>query len=77
VGSNIFNSLLVLGATSIFRNIEIGQTDFRVDVLFLAGVSVALFLIIMRRGRLPRWGGATFFVVYLVYFVFLVQTRTM
>jgi cation:H+ antiporter len=77
VGSNIFNSLLVLGATSLLRNIEIGDSDFRFDFLFMAGVSVLLFLIIARKGRLPRWGGATFFVVYLLYFVFLVQTRTM
>lgn len=76
VGSNIFNSLLVLGATSLLRNIEIGTSDFRLDFLFMALVSVALFALVNTRGRLPRWGGAGFFVVYLVYFVFLLQTRT-
>lgn len=77
VGSNIFNSLMVLGATSLFRNIEIGSADFRFDFLFMTAVSVLLFLIIAWRRRLPRWGGATFFIIYLGYFVFLIQTRTM
>ncbi|MFP4373437.1 MAG: calcium/sodium antiporter [Spirochaetaceae bacterium] len=77
VGSNIFNSLLVLGATSLVRNIEIGSSDFRLDFLFMIGVSVLLFLITAWRRELPRWGGAVFFCVYIVYVVFLLQTRTL
>ncbi|MFO7782374.1 MAG: calcium/sodium antiporter [Spirochaetia bacterium] len=77
VGSNIFNSLLVLGATSLLRNIEIGSSDFRVDFLFMVSISVLLFLITAWKRKLPRWGGATFFVVYIVYFVILLQTRTL
>ena len=77
VGSNIFNSLLVLGATSLVRNIEIGSSDFRLDFLFMVSVSVLLFLITAWRRKLPRWGGASFFAIYLVYFVILLQTRTM
>ncbi|NBC28956.1 MAG: calcium/sodium antiporter [Spirochaetes bacterium] len=76
VGSNIFNSLLVLGATSLIRNIEIGSSDFRLDFLFMVSVSVLLFLITAWRRELPRWGGASFFAIYLVYFVILLQTRT-
>lgn len=76
VGSNIFNSLLVLGATSLLRNIEIGSSDFRVDFLFMVSISVLLFLITAWKRKLPRWGGATFFGVYIVYFVILLQTRT-
>jgi cation:H+ antiporter len=76
VGSNIFNSLLVLGATSLFRNIDIGSSDFRFDFLFMVAVSVFLFVVVAAKRRLPRWGGATFFVVYIIYFVFLLQTRT-
>ena len=76
VGSNIFNSLLVLGATSLLRNIEIGGSDFRVDFLFMVLVSVLLFVITAWKRKLPRWGGASFFAVYIVYFVILLQTRT-
>ena len=76
VGSNIFNSLLVLGATSLVRNIEIGSSDFRLDFLFMVSVSVLLFVITAWRRKLPRWGGASFFAIYLVYFVILLQTRT-
>lgn len=76
VGSNIFNSLLVLGATSLLRKIEIGSSDFRLDFLFMVSVSVLLFVITAWKRKLPRWGGASFFVVYIVYFVILLQTRT-
>jgi cation:H+ antiporter len=76
VGSNIFNSLLVLGATSLLRNIEIGSSDFRIDFLFMVSVSVLLFVITAWKRELPRWGGASFFVIYIVYFVILLQTRT-
>ena len=76
VGSNIFNSLLVLGATSLLRNIEIGSSDFRIDFLFMVSVSVLLFVITAWKRKLPRWGGASFFVIYIVYFVILLQTRT-
>jgi cation:H+ antiporter len=76
VGSNIFNSLLVLGATSLLRNIEIGNSDFRVDFLFMVSVGILLFVITAWKRKLPRWGGASFFVIYIVYFVILLQTRT-
>ena len=76
VGSNIFNSLLVLGATSLLRNIEIGTSDFRVDFLFMVSVGILLFVITAWKRKLPRWGGASFFVIYIVYFVILLQTRT-
>ncbi|MFP4067329.1 MAG: calcium/sodium antiporter [Spirochaetaceae bacterium] len=75
VGSNIFNSLLVLGTVSILRNIDLGAVDFRFDFLFMAAVSLFLFIVIALKRRLPRWGGVTFFIVYILYFVFLIRTR--
>ncbi len=75
IGSNIFNTLMVLGATSIVRNIEIGVTDFSLDFLMMLLVSVVLFASLLRRRHLSRLGGVLLLVLYLAYLVFLIQTR--
>jgi cation:H+ antiporter len=75
IGSNIFNSLMVLGATAIVRTINIGETNFVTDFSYMVGVSVALFLLLASFKRLPRWGGAMLVASYGVYFVYLIQTR--
>jgi cation:H+ antiporter len=76
IGSNIFNSLMVLGATAIIRTIHIGETNFVTDYAYMVGVSVALFALLATFRRLPRWGGMALFASYAVYFVYLVQSRT-
>lgn len=76
IGSNIFNSLMVLGATAIIRTINIGDTNFVTDFSYMVGVSVALFAILAIFRRLPRWGGAMLVASYGVYFLYLLQTRT-
>lgn len=76
IGSNIFNSLMVLGATAIIRTIHIGETNFVTDYAYMVGVSVALFALLAIFKRLPRWGGMVLFASYGVYFVYLIQTRT-
>ncbi len=76
IGSNIFNSLMVLGATAIVRTINIGDTNFVTDFSYMVGVSLALFLLLAIFRRLPRWGGAMLVASYGFYFVYLIQTRT-
>jgi len=76
IGSNIFNSLMVLGATAIVRTIHIGDTNFVTDFAYMVGVSVALFVLLAVFRRLPRWGGVMLVASYGVYFVYLIETRT-
>ncbi len=76
VGSNIFNSLMVLGATALVRPIEIGNIDFRGDFAFMVGATALLLLFLVAGRKVPRWGGAVFLAVYAFYLVFLTLTRT-
>jgi cation:H+ antiporter len=76
VGSNIFNSLMVLGATAIVRPIEIGTTDFRGDFAFMVGTTALLLVFLLAGRKVPRWGGGVFLAVYAFYLVFLTLTRT-
>lgn len=75
IGSNIFNTLMVIGATSIVRNIEIGLTDFSLDYLMMILVSAVLLVSLIRRRHLSRAGGILLLLLYLGYIVFLIQTR--
>ncbi|MFP4301711.1 MAG: calcium/sodium antiporter [Spirochaetaceae bacterium] len=75
IGSNIFNTLMVLGATSIVRNIEIGATNFSLDFLMMVLVSVVLFGSLLRRRHLSRLGGLFLLVLYVAYVLFLIETR--
>ncbi|MFP4210387.1 MAG: calcium/sodium antiporter [Alkalispirochaeta sp.] len=76
VGSNIFNSLMVLGATASIRPIEIGATDYRGDFAFMVGTTLLLLLFLKVAGRVPRIGGGIFLVIYGGYVVYLAVTRT-
>lgn len=75
VGSNIFNTLMVLGATSIVRNIDIGATDFSLDFLMMVLVSGVLMVSLLRRRHLSRFGGILLLLLYVGYVLFLIQTR--
>jgi cation:H+ antiporter len=75
IGSNIFNTLMVLGATSMVRNIEIGLTDFSLDFLMMVLVSAVLLVSLLRRRHLSRLGGMILLILYIGYIIFLIQTR--
>lgn len=75
IGSNIFNSLMVIGATSTVRPIAVGMTDFSIDFLVMVAVAVLLYLFLLTQKRVPRWGGGVFVVVYLGYVALLTVTR--
>lgn len=75
IGSNIFNSLMVLGATSAVRPILVGETDFLMDFGVMVGISLLLYLFLLARRRVPRWGGGVFVVTYIGYVVLLTATR--
>lgn len=76
VGSNIFNSLMVLGATAIIRPIEIGGTDFRGDFAFMTGTTALLIMFLLVWKKVPRAGGVVFLGIYAAYFAVLMATRT-
>ena len=76
VGSNIFNSLMVLGTTALIRPIEVGSTDFSGDTAFMVGTSVVLMVSLVLRRKVTRSTGILLVGVYAVYVVYLAATRT-
>ena len=74
IGSNIFNTLGVLGIASIITPISIiGEMRLKLDILWMLGISVLLFLFILpvKGGKLTRLKGIILFAIYCFYIYWL------
>ncbi len=78
VGSNIFNILLVLGATTTLApdGIKIGTDAIQLDLPILVAAAVACLPIVFWDNTLDRWEGGVFVAYYLAYLTFLVLDAT-
>ena len=78
VGSNIFNILLVLGASSaiVSGGIDIGRDAVELDLPIMVAAAVACLPIVFWDNKLDRWEGAVFVAYYVAYVVFLVLDGT-
>ena len=70
IGSNIFNSLFVLGIASTVNPLTTGK-QVLVDVVVMLGVTVLLFAFCLS-GKLRKYHGWTLLGLYLLYLVYLV-----
>ena len=69
VGSNIFNILLVIGATAVIRPYDISSDRYLavVGMPLMLGLAVVLLPFSASGGRISRTEGALFFAAYIVY----------
>ena len=72
IGSNIFNLLLVLGTTSLIRDIPIEDSKIILDytIMFLITVFLGLLLLAKPRYVLSRYKGLLLLLMYLVYIIY-------
>ncbi len=70
VGSNIFNILLILGASALIRPLAVSFYSVGTDLLFLMLVAVGLELSLFR-GKITKLGGMGFLAIYLSYVLYL------
>lgn len=71
IGSNIFNALLILGATSTILPLSLSN-DSLIDlvVLFVSGLFV--FVISRFSKNIKKWQGVLFVLLYIAYFVYVI-----
>jgi len=69
LGSNIFNILGVLGATSLFDNISISQQMLHIDIIWMLGITLFLLPLIYFRSKIGRLEGFLLLSLYVVYMV--------
>jgi cation:H+ antiporter len=70
VGSNVFNALFIGGGTSLIRPLHL-TTTYDAGVMLL--LSLALWLLLMRRSRMPRWQGTLLLGIYTIYLIGVVS----
>lgn len=75
VGSNIFNILLVLGATALIASdgVAVTPSAVRFDLPVMTAVAVACLPIFFTGHRIARWEGALFLVYYAAYTAYLLM----
>ncbi len=71
VGSNIFNTLLVVGLAGAVRPFSVEARFVRADYAIMMGVSAAFWLLALPRKRLSRAAGALLVLGYAAYMVYL------
>ncbi len=69
IGSNIFNLMLVLGATSLFTPISLADVPVKVDLWVMVGATALLIFGLSTRLRLDRWEAVLFLSLYAGYCV--------
>ncbi|WP_051962800.1 calcium/sodium antiporter [Mesoaciditoga lauensis] len=75
IGSNMFNILGVLGVSSLFSRIS-PDRNVNVDLLFMNGIGILLFLIFLNRHRSAKgWKGVILVVSYVLYIVYGIMMR--
>ncbi len=72
VGSNLFNILFVLGSSAVITPVAY-TSEFIFDNVAAALVMVVLWLLVLRKQRLNRFGGILMLALYAVYFVNLLM----
>ena len=70
VGSNIFNILFVVGTSALITPV-VYASSFLVDSIAAIAVGIILWLLVLRKQKLNRLGGAILLVCYAGYFVYL------
>jgi cation:H+ antiporter len=77
LGSNLFNTLAVVGLAGIIRPLDVGPEVFNRDILVMAALTVSLFVLgygFRRQGRINRIEGALLLLSYVAYTTYLLST---
>lgn len=77
LGSNLFNTLAVVGIAGTISPMKISPEVFSRDILVMSGLTVSLFLLgygFRGQGRINRFEGAGLFLAYIAYTASLLRT---
>jgi cation:H+ antiporter len=67
VGSNLFNSMGIIGVTALVTPLPVSEAIASFDVWVMLGAAALLVPFLLWRGRIGRVAGVTFVVAYVVY----------
>ena len=64
IGSNIFNILMILGATAVVRPVAAPWGELRVDLLAMLAVAALAPILLFSKQRISRWEGGLLLLFY-------------
>jgi len=71
IGSNVFNILGILGATSILNPIEVNADIKSFDFMFMIGIPLLLLPLLLFQQKVSRFAGFLLLVSYFAYIFLL------
>ena len=74
IGSNVFNTLCVVGATALIRPITVPGEMVRIDGPVMLSISLLAWAMVLTRKHLGRVEGAVLIAAYLAYVAYVVLT---
>lgn len=77
IGSNLFNTLGVVGIAGVIHPLGVGPEVFSRDILVMAGLTLSLFVIgygFRGPGRINRFEGAALLACYIAYNAYLIRS---
>jgi len=72
LGSNVFNILGILGITAIFKEIPISELVLNIDMLWVMGISLVVFPMMITRKKISKVEGFILLALYCSYLYFTV-----
>ncbi len=75
IGSNIFNTILVLGISGTISPLTANST-LLVDVLVMMGVTVLVYVFALIKGKITKWMGISLLTLYACYLVYMILRTT-
>ncbi len=76
VGSNIFNTLLILGMTAVIAPVAVTRSNSRRDIPIALLVTVLFVALGMSGQQITRWEGIAFLLVFAAYMVYCFKSDT-
>ncbi len=76
VGSNIFNTLLILGMTAVIAPVAVTRSNSRRDIPIALLVTVLFVALGMTGQQISRWEGILFLLVFATYMVYCFKSDT-
>ena len=71
VGSNILNTLIILGITSVIVAISVASSTVRVEIPYMILVTILMLILGCTGNEITFWEGVILWVAFILYFVYL------
>lgn len=71
IGSNIFNILFILGASSVIAPLTISSTMF-IDIIIMLCSGLLVYLFALNKGKITRKKGLIMLIIYFIYIVYII-----